>query len=583
VSELNALMVGSLAFGAALSIVSPSARAADDGAANPLAEWSVSAGYSLTIAARGFDLPTAVVPVPTPGAGPKSPRFFVTELRGHIKVVANDGSVSEFSSVPTFKPHLEWPDFSGEAGLAGICLEPEHGYVFVTYAYRDAGGVLRNGITRFTTQPTTFDGPPTATTKYLELLAGVRSSFSHQIGGCLVDAGGVYIGVGDGGNPAGARDVKTPVGKVLRLTLDGQPHPDNVFAKNGEAEALIYAYGLRNPFGLTMVQNKLFAAENGVAMDRLLAIRAGQDHIWDGTDASIGTNALAVFNPTIGPAHLTHAQPNTKALAPSGNERFVIAASNSAQGPGVLLAELDAAAGVLVQTPSYLVHYDGGEIGQAVTGVAMTDDGLYFTPILPLGSSGVILKTSYDPAHAHPQVIGKKAGDPIATRACLGCHSLHGMGAHVGPPLDENSLVTRTETKVLDPSYGSQVEQLDTMGDAVIVAGRVGRHEVLDAPREKKVRAWVINRVMNPRFDMPDAAMPQLGIQRKEAEQIADQLLGAEGKSKFKEAVTSLRFLGGLSLGLLASAGFFASIWGWRGLRRRRAAGPSPATATESG
>lgn len=90
----------------------------------------------------------------------KAPKFFVTELRGRIKVIANDGSVSDFAFVPTFKPQQEWPDFSGEAGLAGLCLDPQHGFVFVTYAYRDRDGVLRNGLIRFSTTLGTFEGPP---------------------------------------------------------------------------------------------------------------------------------------------------------------------------------------------------------------------------------------------------------------------------------------------------------------------------------------------------------------------------------------------------------------------------------------
>ena len=535
-----------------LGLATARVAAAEGDLADPLSAWSVSEGYSLSVAYSGFELPTALAAVPTPAAAAKAPKFFVTELRGRIKVIANDASVSEFASVPTFKPHLEWPDPAGEAGLAGLCLDPQHGYVFVTYAYRDESGILRNGLTRFSTTAGTFEGAPTKVDNYSGLLAAAPSAFSHQIGGCLVKSDALYISVGDGGNPAVTHDLRMPLGKILRLTLDGAAHPANPFAAAGGSEALVYAYGLRNTFGLTMVGNRLFAAENGIEMDRLLAIHEGRDHGWDGTDASIATNALAVFWPTIGPVHLSYAAANVKALAPAAHDRFVIAASDSKQGPGVLLGEMDIEQNYLPSPPRYVVHYDGDALGEAVTGVALTDEGLFFTPILPQGASGVVLRARYEPTHAHTKVIGKKTGDLIIARGCLGCHSLDGMGGRVGPPLDANSVVTRAETKVLDPSYAALVEKLDSMHEPTMIAGKRARHEVLDSPRRNKVRAWVINRILNPRFDSVDASMPQVDVTRAEAERIADQLLGPSRITKIMAMLlTNKLYLAGVATGLL--------------------------------
>jgi hypothetical protein len=521
--HLSALLLGALA-----AVAGTHAFAAENSTDDPLSKWSVAEGYSLGIVARGFNLPTAIVAVPTPGSAPTAPRFFVTELRGHIKTIANDGSVREFASVETFTPPAEWPDFAGEGGLGALCLEPKRGYVFVTYAYRDADGVLRNGLSRFSARPATFEGPAGAREDYSALLASGHASFSHQIGSCLVKADAVYIAVGDGGDPAAARDPKRPVGKILRITLDGKPAPGNVFSGSSGPEALVYAWGLRNPFGLAMLDDRLFAAQNGIGIDSLLQIHGGHDHGWNGSDTSIAINTLAVFAPAIGPAHLAHVPARSKALPASAHERFVIAASNGRQGPGVLLAELDTKLGALTGAPRYIAHYDGGAVGEAVTGIAALDDAIYFTPILPLGESGVVLKTTFDPGHAHANVIGKKPGDPLAQRECLSCHSFNGIGARVGPPLDANSILTRTESKVLDPSYARLVEKLDALKDEAAVTGHSARHEVLDAPRKTKVRTWVINRIMNPRFDMLEASMPQMDIGRAEAERIANRLLGIQ-------------------------------------------------------
>ena len=110
-------------------------------------------------------MPTAIAFVPSPGPGPKDPRYFVTELRGRVRVVTNDRSVHTFAEgFFDFRPEKELPALEGESGLAGICLDPARGHVFVTFAYHDSTRTIRNGIVRFETNPRTFANAPRATT-----------------------------------------------------------------------------------------------------------------------------------------------------------------------------------------------------------------------------------------------------------------------------------------------------------------------------------------------------------------------------------------------------------------------------------
>ena len=51
------------------------------------------------------------------------------------------------------------------------------------------------------------------------------------------------------------------LGKVLRMTLDGRPAPNNPFYQDGDignSQNYIWASGLRNPFGLRVVDGKVF-------------------------------------------------------------------------------------------------------------------------------------------------------------------------------------------------------------------------------------------------------------------------------------------------------------------------------------
>jgi hypothetical protein len=540
---------------------------------DPLAQWSVPDGYSLRIVASGFSLPTAIAVVQDPRPDPKAPMLFITELRGAIKIVANDGSVTTFAQIPTFKPDAEWPDNSGEAGMAGVCLDQKRGYVFATYAYRDPMGLLRNGMTRFTATPQTFEGTASDRQDYLDLFKADNSAFSHQIGNCVVSDDSVYLSVGDGGDPVSSRSLEKLLGKVLRLTLDGRPYPTNPFAASGGRAANIYAYGLRNPFGLTVVDGRVFASENGVGLDRFLEIQEGRDYAWDGTDASIATNAAVVFSPTICPVQVAYAPPEQTVLDPKPNARFLIAISDAKEtGPGVMCVEYDLKRNMVVGSPKIMAHLEGSSRGQGVVGLALSREGLYFTPILPVGGTGVLMMMKYDPAHAHSSVIGAGSGPAamISSLGCLKCHSLDGVGGTQGPGLDKNSLTTRVESRVLDPSYAKLVARLDAIPDETVRQGSGARKEVLSADPNDRVKLWVVNRLLYPKFDEPNAQMPDLKLTREKAEAIATYLLHESPKRSPLEILLSRRFLAGVGLGLVFGLGF-AGVLVIRSSRRRRA------------
>ena len=189
--------------------------------------WSVRRRYSLEIDTSGYELPTAIAFVPQPGPGPKDPLYFVTELRGTIKVITNDRSIFTFAKgFFTLRPvpAVNRSD-SVEVGLTGICLEPQRGYVFVTFAYHDVRGFLRNNIARFQSRPGRFSVTPQASVDFREVFVSDQSSVSHQIGPCHIHQGHLYAASGDGGQPNQSRVLDSTLGKILRMTLDGRAPP----------------------------------------------------------------------------------------------------------------------------------------------------------------------------------------------------------------------------------------------------------------------------------------------------------------------------------------------------------------------
>jgi aldose sugar dehydrogenase len=105
--------------------------------------------------------------------------------------------------------------------------------------------------------------------------------------------GTLLMTVGDGGNPPQrvggmlareqAQNLQTHLGKVLRLTEDGRPAPDNPLAKRPQARPEIWTYGHRNIQGIARdpESGRIWANEHGpYGGDELNLLEAGRNYGW---------------------------------------------------------------------------------------------------------------------------------------------------------------------------------------------------------------------------------------------------------------------------------------------------------------
>jgi glucose/arabinose dehydrogenase len=568
-----------LAAGIALAIMvgaAPALKAQDS-----RSDWEVRPGFSLRIDADGFHYPTAIAFVPQPGPGPKDPLYFVTELRGRVKVVTNDRTIYTFAEglSPEVVPS-DLPDDYGEHGVAGICLEPSHGYVFVTVARVDSQNIMRNEIVRFETRPRTFSIEPASRVSFANIFADFPSSYSHQIGPCEVVGETMFVSVGDAHESVQSQYLASPLGKVLRMTLDGRPVASNPFYKDDDIrkpENFVWALGFRNPFSLEPVRGHVFVADNGINADRFIEIERGVNYGWDGTDKSLTVNTLLVYAPAASPTSMQF-YPEDSDLFPSEyHDRFylVLAGKLVTEGPGrfgersISTLDYDFERKRMRGPSELFVRYRGPGT-QVPVGMAFGPDGLYFASILPASSgTSPIYKVAHDPANEHAFVIGRTT-DPVsmmADKQCLGCHQIAERGGQVGPALDAADLVARLEARLSTPEYAASLAALDSLNMEPFASHAASRREVLAATGRERVRVWLRYRLLEPRFDAMAAAMPRPGLTDAQARILADYLMTepepaaqpASGLlSRLRQAVppsrhryTVLAFLAGLAAALV--------------------------------
>lgn len=505
-------------------------RADDASSFDWRSDWAVPEGFNLQIDTEGYQFPTAIAFVPNPGTGPKDPLYFVAELRGKVNVITNDRSVYTFAeNFFELQPEEELPEAEGETGLAGICMAPEQGYVFVTFAYQDAEGVLRNNVVRFDSQPETFALEPSGQVDFTDIFAGYEAAISHQIGSCQVADDLLYVSVGDGRQTEESQNIDSLLGKVLRFTLDGKPAPDNPFYNEGDdqkAADFVWAYGLRNPFGLKAIGDRIFVADNGSDIDRLLEARAGENYLWDGSDWSIGARADLTLSPDVGPAQLEFKESGSSALPAEYDESFFLAASKP-EVTGVIRIAYSLDQDGSSAVPEYFLRYQGSEM-QIMVGVALGPDGLYVVPTLPnIEGRSFVLKVVYEPNHQHPYLIADNQ-DPESLmweKGCFGCHQFGDEGGTAGPALDQPQLAERIDTRLNSQEYLQTLQEVDSLDREPFVNFKDARDEVLELQGQQKIRTWMIYHIMEPRFDNPNSLMPNTGLSRAEAALITDYLL----------------------------------------------------------
>ncbi len=247
---------------------------------NPAFAGQTRANGAQTTTAFKADVITSSLSAPWGVTGLPDGRLLVTEKEGSLRIVTQAGVISApIQGLPAVNSQ-------GQGGLLGICLDPEFAenrMIYWVFAEAVAGGnVTAVAKGRLSDNDSAIEA---ATVIYRANPA--NSSTLHYGGRVIFDkTGNLLVSTGERSvletRPL-AQSVTSGLGKIIRITKDGQPAPGNPgFAQTGALPEL-YSIGHRNPQGIALHPStgELWQSEHGPrGGDEINRVLAGANYGW---------------------------------------------------------------------------------------------------------------------------------------------------------------------------------------------------------------------------------------------------------------------------------------------------------------
>jgi glucose/arabinose dehydrogenase len=270
-----------------------------------------------------FDLPWRIAFLP-------DGRMLVTEKVGRVQLVTPQGAKTEVEGVP---PSY----YQGQNGMLGVFVSPHYATdhnVYLTYV---EPGVYGGGLALGRGQ-LVLDGNRAALHGFEVLWRQVPAGKGGQAGAQIAfspDGKYLFLTVGDRQRMTPAQDPSQPVGKILRLTLDGKPAPGNpmegktgtasiplidpprdteaaktarvvstyTFPKANFTPAETWTTGHRTPYGLAFgPDGRLWEVEHGPrGGDELNLIEPGKNYGWPLVVYGKNYNGVPIASPDTRP------------------------------------------------------------------------------------------------------------------------------------------------------------------------------------------------------------------------------------------------------------------------------------------
>src|ERR1700742_3426051 len=253
-------------------------------------------------------------------------RMLITEKVGGLQLVSQDGTKTPVANTPA----VFW---RGQGGMLGVFLSPHYAkdhFVYLTYSEPGEGGsslALARAKLKLDKDAASLEGLQVI---WRDGERGDGGQFGAEVA-FSPDSKYLFLSSGDRQRMTPAQDPNQPLGKILRLTLDGKPAPGNPMAgKTGTPTVPVidppedreaaktapvlrtytfpgpnltpsetWAIGHRTPYGLAFAPDgRLWELEHGPrGGDELNLIEPGKNYGWPFVSYAVNYNGVPIPSP----------------------------------------------------------------------------------------------------------------------------------------------------------------------------------------------------------------------------------------------------------------------------------------------
>ena len=253
----------------------------DDAGDDPPRDDGADVDYAVETVAEGFENPWGLAFLPGDG------RLLVTERPGRLSLIdPADGTVESMAGAPEVFAE-------GQGGLLDVAVHPDYpddSRVYLTYSATSGEG--RGATTHVGGGRLSLDGDDAPALEAFEARFvaepfreganhfGSRATFGPD--------GALFVTVGDRRDTDFrpdhvSQDRSNELGATLRLTPDGDAHPENPFVDEADAADALYSYGHRNPQAMAVrpETGAIWQCEHGEEDgDEINVVERGADYGW---------------------------------------------------------------------------------------------------------------------------------------------------------------------------------------------------------------------------------------------------------------------------------------------------------------
>jgi glucose/arabinose dehydrogenase len=207
-------------------------------------------------------------------------RLLITEKTGTLRIATTTGQLSApITGLPKVDP-------AGQGGLLGITIDPAFATNRMVY-WVFSEPLPEGNLTAVAKGKLSADEKKIEGATVIYRATPAYKGDKHYGGRIIFDkSGNLVVSTGERSDLVTrpqSQDIKSGLGKVLRITTDGKPVSGNPLATNANARPEIYSYGHRNVQGLAFhpQTGDLWEAEFGPrGGDEINRIEAGKNYGW---------------------------------------------------------------------------------------------------------------------------------------------------------------------------------------------------------------------------------------------------------------------------------------------------------------